>query len=214
MGEIGGIPLSQLNAWIFTLHTLVPFSRKGKKKKRQALQKHVLINTGASFKCQASSSSQGSVNIKRFTMHPSEFALLPAAFGERERERVFCSKDGSHLSAQCTKTNFRWKPTQGKEFFFFFLCATFPFDILKAISSAMHTIALHNRTWNAAFLTLHWDKRQHLHDRMARLDYRTQTQTSLLEWFLWKGQSGKLRKLHKTKQWKTQKLGLAKSIRC
>lgn len=86
MGEIGGIPLSQLNAWIFTLHTLVPFSRKGKKEKRQALQKHVLINTGASFKCQASSSSQGSVNIKRFTMHPSEFALLPAAFGERERE--------------------------------------------------------------------------------------------------------------------------------
>lgn len=40
-----------------------------------------------------------------------------------------------------------------RSFLFFFLCATFPFDILKAISSAMHTIALHNRTWNAAFLT-------------------------------------------------------------
>lgn len=78
-------------------------------------------------------------------------------------------------------------------FCFFFLYATFPFDILKAISSAMHTIALHNRTWNAAFLTLHWDKRQHLYDRMARQDYRTQT--SILEWFLWKGERGKLRKL-------------------
>lgn len=26
------------------------------------------------------------MNINRFNMHPSEFALLPAAFGERERE--------------------------------------------------------------------------------------------------------------------------------
>lgn len=73
--------------------------------------------------CQASSSSQGNVTINRCNMHPLEFALLlPAAFGERERERKKgCSRDGSHQSA--LKTILDENPQRARRFFFFNICA-------------------------------------------------------------------------------------------
>lgn len=91
---------------------------------------------------------------------------------EREKEsEKGCSRDGSHLSAQ--KTILDENSGRARRFFLY-LRATFPFDILKAISSGMHTIAMHNRTWNASFLTFCRDKWQHLHDGMARPDWEAE----------------------------------------
>lgn len=96
-------------------------------------------------------SSRGGANINRFNMHPLELSLLPAAVSRslRERERSLAEWMATVRVHGAQEPILDENPHRARSFLF--PCATFPFDILKAISSAMHTNALHNRTWNAAF---------------------------------------------------------------
>lgn len=105
-------------------------------------------------------SSRGRVNINRFNMHPLDLSMLPAAVNHslRERKRSLAEWMAAVRVHSAQEPILDENPHKAMSFLF--LCTTFPFDILKAISSAMHTNALHNRTWNAAFQTLYGDKRQ------------------------------------------------------
>lgn len=79
-------------------------------------------------------------------MYQLELSLLAAAvnYSLRERERSLAEQMTAVYVHSAQEAILDENPHRARRFLF--LCATFPFDILKAISSAMHTNALHNRT--------------------------------------------------------------------